>query len=319
MKKNIKQILLLGFSLITVLILVACGNDSTDGVEIEADEGGTKIGFSTKMYSGNAFWVALVDAVEEGVREGDGYVMYDAQQDIQSQIQQIEDLIANDYDAIIVSASDSEALNPVLNKAKNEGIKVIIVDSGVTDESVYETAVMNDNEQAATLIADYLYKNLNSGDKVITYYDTLTDQSLQKGGIVHDQLEEKGMEVIHVDGIGTVDEAIEKLEAAVQANPDVKAIHALNGPAGDGAISALQSAGMLEDVMVTSIDASQTDVENIKNGRLSAAGTQKPQEMGSYAIQAAYDALEGKELEKITTVPADLITPENVDEYEPLF
>lgn len=282
-------------------------------------ENNYKIGYATKMYSGNAFWVSLSDAVAEGVKEGDEFVMYDAQQDIQKQIQQIEDLIANDFDAIIVSASDSDALNPVLKKANDNGIKVIIVDSGVTDESVYETAIMNDNEMAATKVAEYLAEKLNNEGKVIAYYDTLTDQSLQKGGIAQEVLEEKGLEVVHIDGIGTVDEAITKLEAAIQAHPDVKAIHCLNGPSGDGAIAALQSAGMLESVLVSSIDASKTDIENIKNGRLAVAGTQKPGEMGKYAIEAAYKVLEGEKLDKLTTVPADIVTPENVSEYEPLF
>lgn len=310
MKKFLKVMIVSLMVLLTVLPAL-----STKAVQAE----NYKIGYATKMYSGNAFWVALSDAVADGVKEGDEFVMYDAQQDIQKQIQHIEDLIANDFDAIIVSASDSEALNPVLKRAKDSGIKVIIVDSGVSNEDSYDTAIMNDNEMAATKVAEYLAEKLNNEGKVIAYYDTLTDQSLQKGGIAQEVLEAKGLEVVHIDGIGTVDEAIIKLEAAIQANPDVKAIHALNGPAGDGAIAALQSAGMLDQVFVSSIDASQTDIENIKNGRLLVAGTQKPAEMGSYAIEAAYKALAGEELEKLITVPADIVTPENVDEYEPLF
>lgn len=312
MKRVIEKVI----KLMIVLVILASGFGGLSAAKAEENY---KIGFSTKMYSGNAFWVALVDAVEDGIHAGDEYVMYDAQQDIQKQIQHIEDLIANEFDAIIVSASDSEALNPVLKKANENGIKVIIVDSGVSDDTVYETAIMNDNIEAANKIVEFLDDKLNGEGKVITYYDTLTDQSLQKGRTVQEGMQELGYEVVHVDGVGTVDEAITKLEAAVQANPDVKAIHCLNGPSGDGAISALLSAGILDQVLVTSIDASKADIENIKNGRLAAAGTQKPNEMGSYAVEAAYKALKGEELDKVTTVPADIITEENVDSYEPLF
>jgi rhamnose transport system substrate-binding protein len=49
------------------------------------------------------------------------------------EIRMIDDLVAQKPDAIIIAASDAEAMVPVAKKAKTSGIKVITYDGDVAD------------------------------------------------------------------------------------------------------------------------------------------------------------------------------------------
>ena len=289
--------------------------------ENKLEQGPVKIGFPSKYLAGSSFWVILCDAVENGLRDIDleYYVLTDAQEDIPKHIASIEDMIANDFDALIVSCSDADALNPVLKEANMAGIPVVIVDTESSDESLYVTDVMNDNVGAAKLVGEHLAKTMNYQGKAICYYDTLGMMGINKGRTVQNVLESYGIEVIHVDGLGHADEAMVKLEAAVQANPDVTGIHCFNGPSSESAITVVAAAGLSDQVFITTIDASASDCENIKNGKLLCAGTQRPADMGKYTIEALYAVLEGRggELEKHILCPAQLVTIDNVDSYDP--
>lgn len=327
MKKNKFACLLLSAVAVST-ILSGCSSTEAQGGEDPAENNQSvtsqadsqqqyKIGFATKYLAGSSFWTALTDAAEQALHEGDQYVLYNSQEDIPTQISQIEDLIANEYDAIIVSCADTEAINATLQEAKDAGIVVVTVDSSCTDDSLFYTEVMNDNVTAATLCAEELLKSMDRSGKAICYYDTMTNQSIAKGQTVQDMLEAEGIEVIHVDGLGHADEALEKIEAALQANPDVTAVHTYNGPSAEGAISALQSAGILDKVMVTTIDGSESDVTNLKAGKLHCFGTQNPADMGRLAMESIYKALAGETLEKTTLCPTKLITKDNVDTFTP--
>jgi ribose transport system substrate-binding protein len=331
MKKNWQfwmfALILSAFSFGSVLSVYASQLDDPAGAlpfiptENVLSKGPVKIGFPSKYLAGSSFWVILCDAVEAGLRPEDKpyYVLTDAQEDIPKHIASIEDMISNNFDALIVSCSDADALNPVLREANLAGIPIVIVDTESSDESLYIADVMNDNVGAATLVGEYLAKSMDYKGKAICYYDTLGMMGINKGQTVQKILEGYGIEVIHVDGLGHADEAMVKLEAAVQANPDVKAIHCFNGPSSESAITVVQSAGLAGKVFITTIDASKSDCENIKAGKLLCAGTQRPKDMGSYTIEALYKVLEGKgdTLEKHILCPAQLITKENVDSYDP--
>lgn len=302
---------------------VSAGSSATNaGASAEANspgktDGHYRIAFATKYLTGSTFWVQLTDAAKAAVHDGDEYILVNAQEDVALQITQIEDLIAAKYNALIVSCADTTAINPVLQEAKDDGIMVVTVDSSCTDSSLFKTEVMNDNATAAGLVGEELAKAMGYKGKAICYYDTQTDQAKTKGETVQKILEGYGIQVIHVDGLGNADEALGKIEAAIQANPDITGCHCYNGSSSEGAISALTSAGILDKVFVTTIDGSESDFNNLKNGKLLCIGTQQPAAMGKYATESVYKALAGEKLETTTLVPAYLITKDNMDQFKP--
>lgn len=79
-----------------------------------------------------------------------------AEDDVQAQVSQIENLIANGSKALVVAAVDSSALVNVLATAKNNGIPVIAYDRLLMDTDAVSYYATFDNKGVGTAIAEYI-------------------------------------------------------------------------------------------------------------------------------------------------------------------
>jgi len=80
-------------------------------------------------------------------------------------------------------------------------------------------------------------------------------------------------------------------------------------------ISALESAGRLQDVTVVTVDGSPEAVAAIKAGKLLSSSAQFPYEMGKVAAEKVYEHLAGNPIEKDVKIRVELVTRENADAY----
>jgi ribose transport system substrate-binding protein len=120
-----------------------------------ADSSGSKgtIALSLKTITNDDFQKALADAVKAKV-ESMGYtfllVTAGEQTAVSTQVNQVEDLIAKKVAGIVLNPMDGNAVVPVLGKARDAGIPVVIVDSPVAKghDDLYITFVGTDNFNA---------------------------------------------------------------------------------------------------------------------------------------------------------------------------
>jgi ribose transport system substrate-binding protein len=91
----------------------------------------------------------------------------------------------------------------------------------------------------------------------------------------------------------------------------VNAAFPINDPSAIGVISALESAGKLDEVTVVSVDGSQEAIKAIQSGKLLSTSAQFPKEIGRAAAEKMYEHLEGQSIEKDVKVRVELITAEN--------
>ena len=118
---------------------------------------------------GIGFFEAAAKGAEEAAAElGDVEIIYTGPTDTtaEGQIEVINALIAQNVDAIAVSANDKDALVPALQKAMERGITVISWDSGVAPEG----RAMHLNPSSNPLIGNMIIKlaadNLPEGGEV---------------------------------------------------------------------------------------------------------------------------------------------------------
>ena len=114
--------------------------------------------------AGNPFWAAVEKgAKDKGAELGVDVVVVapPAESDVQAQITQIEDLIAQKVSGIALAPTDPNALAPVVDAAKAAGIPVVFVDTKGINEGV--TFIGTDNAVGAALAADFMCKNLPQG------------------------------------------------------------------------------------------------------------------------------------------------------------
>lgn len=290
--------------------------------EITGVEGtGVKIAHLTRGRAQSDFQVCMADGCGAAVVEGDEYTVFDCANDTETQINQIYDVIAGGWDAMVLQPCDTVALTSAIKDAIDAGIVVVLVDSNIDEKDLAHAVILNDNEYAGTLCGENLAEAMGNKGKAILYYETQQEQGIMKGKPAAAALEAVGIETIHIDGNGTQEESLEKVSAALQANPDVTGIFAYNGPSGLGAITAAESVGLKagEDIFVVSIDCSNADIAAIKKGTLLGASTQNPYEMGYVGCKYAYEALNGGA--KVGEVLVDSVwyNLANVEGYNPGF
>jgi ribose transport system substrate-binding protein len=124
------------------------------------------------------------------------------------------------------------------------------------------------------------------------------------------------MEILDTqEGEGTREGARPVMRDLLGRFPDLNAVFPINDPSALGAISALESAGRLEEVTIVTVDGSQDGIAAIKAGKLHSTSAQFPKEIGKAAAEQVYLHLSGEPVPKNVVVPVESITAENADSF----
>lgn len=156
---------LLSMLLVTIMMvsLAACGSSAASNTdEVGSGSGGKKGG------NGQLIGVAMpTQSSERWINDGDnmkkkledlGYevdLQY-AEDDVQAQVSQIENLLASGAQCLVIAAVDSSALVNVLKQAKTAGIPVIAYDRLLMDTDAVSYYATFDNKGVGTAIANYV-------------------------------------------------------------------------------------------------------------------------------------------------------------------
>lgn len=269
--------------------------------------------------AGNPFWAAVeAGAKAKGAELGVEVIVVapPAESDVQAQITQIEDLIAQKVDGIALAPTDPNALAPVVDAAKAAGIPVVFVDTRGINEGV--TFIGTNNEVGAALAADFMCKNLPAGSEVAILQGLIsqsTGQARAEGS--KKGLEGCGLKVV-AEQTAEWDRAkgLSVTENILAGNPNIKGIFGSNDNMALGAVEALKAAAKLQDVMVVGFDANPDAAASILAGEMTASVAQAPANMGGFGIQALVDLKAGKTLDAWIDTGTVLVTKDNAADYK---
>lgn len=110
--------------------------------------------------------------------------------------------------------------------------------------------------------------------------------------------------------------------ALILANPDLKAVYSITGPAGAGAVQAVGSAGKTGEILVYSYDGTPGNVAALKAGEMSGLLSQSPYLFGERAVEALVGLLDDGGSATDVADPQDVLLPlmvltaDNVDSDE---
>jgi ribose transport system substrate-binding protein len=109
----------------------------------------------------------LIDVNKEYMDKGitNELVIESADTDVQGQIQQLQNLMNRNVDAILVNPGDVNALNATLTEAVNKGIIVISVDQELTTPNVYNVGI--DQKEWAKTSAKWLADKLGGKGNIV--------------------------------------------------------------------------------------------------------------------------------------------------------
>lgn len=308
-----KRILAIALAFVMVFALCAAANAE-----------GAKIGYSLKTITNDDFQLALYTAIQEAVEaSGNEFVpaIAETQTGVATQVAQIEDLINSGVDALILNPMDANACIAVMEKAKEAGIPVVLVDQGIEgNEDLYITFVSTDNFAAAKVAGEYMANALSDGDKVIIVRgangsaagDDRADGF--KAGI-----EGSGLVLANEQpGDWTVDVAMQATENMLQADPDVKGIFCCSDNMIAGILQALENNDIdVADVCFISFDGAKSGVDFIADGKLTGSMAQFPSVIGQTAVEVLTSVLSGEttaaDYESFTDAGTTVYTAEDLD------
>lgn len=272
---------------------------------------------ATYMTLNNPFFGALNGGIKEVAEaKGDSIVALDPALDVNKQISQIEDLIAQKVDAIFVNPADWKGIRPALESAKKAGIPIINVDAPVYDEDLVSSIIASDNYNAGVLCAKDMMSKKESAKIVVLEHPTAKSAIDRTKGFIDTIKGNSKYEIVaQQSSEGQLEQAMPVMENIIQANSKIDVVMALNDPTAMGALAALKTAKREKDVLIYGVDGAPEAKQMIKDGKMTASAAQSPITIGKKAAETAYKILAKEKVEKHISVEVVLIDKKNVDKY----
>ena len=269
------------------------------------------------MTMNNEFYKIVSEEISARVEaEGDRVVLRDPALDADRQIEQIKEMMDLGIDVLVVTPVDLESLSDVLGQAKEQGIRIIVVDTNLSDDTLADCTITSDNYDAGVIVGRYFLTQCE-GTKLLVMAHTTTKSGQDRvQGFLDTVSGKEGIEVVaQIECEGQLEIAMPRLQEAIYAGVSFDNIFCLNDLAAVGVVAALEENQMLDNVGVYGVDGSPDAKALIEEGMMDATAAQFPTEIGSRAADAIYRLLDGKSVEKNILVPVKLVTRQNVEEF----
>lgn len=244
---------------------------------------------------GIGFFEAAAKGAEEAAAElGDVEIIYTGPTDTtaEGQIEVINSLIAQQVDAIAVSANDQDALVPALKKAMERGITVISWDSGVAPEG----RQMHLNPSSSALIGNMIIKLAadhlpDGGDvAVLSASATATNQNTWIEEMNKVKGNYPGINVVAtVYGDDLADKSYREAQGLMQSHPNLKAIIAPTSVGIVAAAQAVTDANKAGQINVTGLGLPSEMAGHVKSGASKSFAIWNPIDLGYSATMIAYN------------------------------
>lgn len=283
-----------------------------------ASAAGKTIGFSMPDLA-SSFWISVTYGVEEQAKAaGARVVKVNAGGDANAsqQIAQIQDLIQKKVDAIVIGATNGDALKAVVEQAAAAGIPVIGVSSPPNSDKLV-AVVSADHYDMGKLQAECLAAAMGRKGRVAMMAGPSGQawSDLRAKGF-RETLAKVAPDVKIVAESRLADNrnaALTTAEDWIQRFPDLSGIYSATDDMAAGVITALKSANKLGAVKVSASNLSPTAQRLIKDGELACTSIQQIVAQGRAAVDKAIAAADGAKVDKSVVTPALLVTKNNID------
>lgn len=223
--------------------------------------------------------------------------------DHETQVQAIETCIANGAKGILLTASDTSSITPVVQQARDAGLLVIALDTPLEPIDAADMTFATDNFLAGELIGAWAAATLgaDAANAKIAMLDLAISQPTV--GVLRDQGfltgfgidvgdpgkwgDETDPRIIGNDITAGNEEGGRKaMENLLAIDPMINVIYTINEPAAAGAYEALKAIGRENDVLIVSVDGGCPGVQNVADGVIGATSQQYPLLMASLGVEA---------------------------------
>jgi len=236
--------------------------------------------------------------------KGVKYISTDAQSSASKQLTDVENLISQGANALIILAQDTDAIQPAVQKAIDEGIPVIGYDRLIENPNAFY--VTFDNKEVGVLEAAPVFKLVPKGnyvfikgnaadpnaDFVFSGQMEVVGDAIKKGDI-------KNVGESYTDNWDPTNAQKEMEQFLTKNNNKVDAVLSENDGMAGGVVAALAAQGLAGQVPVSGQDGDHAALNRIALGTQTVSVWKDARELGKAAAEIAIELAGGTSMDKI--------------------
>ncbi|MDQ0253277.1 ribose transport system substrate-binding protein [Evansella vedderi] len=262
--------------------------------------------------------------VEEGAKEAeavyDVYVEYKGPRNSnpEEQVRLLDMAIAAKVDGIIVQALNDEMFTPLINKAVENGIPVITIDTDVPNSSRM-TYIGTDNYQSGQIAGQALIEDTN-GEAVVG----IIANSFSS---IHQQLRIQGFKdaVENIEGIQIVAieesnnsrvRAAEKADKILGEHEEITAFFGTSALDGLGISTSMKALQRQDDIYILAFDSLKETLDLLEQGKVDAVVAQEPFQMGYQSVERMLAIITGQQVQNVYHTNTSIIRKSDLRDWQ---
>lgn len=329
-----RDVLLMGAGAAAALALVGCstagstagsaaasgGTQAASTYMVPAKTGQLVVGFSNS-FAGNAYRAQMILELQEQAKKQASdvkeVIVTDANNSVDKQLSDINDLVAKGVDILLIDAASSTALNTAVERAQKAGILVVSFDNTIT--STAGISVNVDQKKFGDIGGKWLASKLKSGDSIFTLDGA-------SGSPVNDDRLAGATEALKAAGITIVAGAPTDWDQAkgqsatndlLAAHPDVAGIYSQGGGPSLGAINAIEARnGKLVPITGEGYNGFLKKWKELKDASgWESIAPSNPPSLAADALKIAVKAVRGEDPGQTVVLDLPVITQDTLDQF----
>jgi len=234
------------------------------------------------------------------------------------QMKMIEEVIRRKVDAIILSTHNPELAAPLVKKAVDNGIVVVLINSDATSFTTPVHAIVGYSQHLGTKkIGEYIVKKTgpNSPLSIGIIEGSPGYHTTQRVGGFLKGIESSKLNVVSsLNGSWNTEGGYNAALKMFGKKPNIKLVFAANDFEIMGVSAALKSL-KISDIMLLGNDGDSAALERIYTGELTATVYTDPIGMGEIAVNVVLDSLQGDFKGGFIETPTTIVDQANVEKY----
>jgi ABC-type sugar transport system substrate-binding protein len=247
-----------------------------------------RVGFIATNFSAES-QARVANAFEKLAKEKNWRpVMLNSAGSIETQANQLENLVQQRVQAIVMAMSHPQEIKPALEKAFKAGIPVITIDSGYVEGVVAD--ITSDNFVMGSKISTYLVDSLGGKGNIIVIKFEKHFGTRRRGKVLDAVLSEyPGIKVLAEYTVAATKRFMEDTRSAVETyvtryKDEIQGIWCAFDQLAYAASDVVRERG-LKNVIITGVDGNEETFRRIKSGQMTATVAQPFEEMARKAIE----------------------------------
>lgn len=244
-----------------------------------------------------------------------------AESAVADQVSLVENAINRGVAGLVLAPSDPEALIPVVQRAYESGIPVVIIDSALGEgaEGAFQAFLSTDNCAAGEQVAKRMIDEAGTTGKVgIMSYVAGVGSEIGRVGCFTTYLQENSdLEIVGpLYSQSKMANALNQTTDMLASNPDLVGIFGANEPTAVGMGRAIEQAGKAGQLTALGFDGNEDLQQFVRDGVLTATAVQGSFAMGEMGVQTVMDILAGETVEPVINTGVVMVDKANIESDE---